>query len=79
MLSMEMVERLHGTFLWKGLGSKRPTFNGKVVIVYGKNGKAYYKTNGKETCSSLWRMPRQFKLEPKAKKRLEQLAKEKLN
>lgn len=29
-------------------GKKKPTFNGKVVIVYGKNGKAFYKTNGKK-------------------------------
>lgn len=29
-------------------GTKKPTFNGKVVVVYGKNGKAYYKTNGKK-------------------------------
>lgn len=28
-------------------GSKKPTYNGKVVIVYGKNGKKFYKTNGK--------------------------------
>ena len=30
------------------LGKKKPTYNGKVEIVYGKNGKAYYKTNGKK-------------------------------
>ena len=29
-------------------GSKKPTYNGKVIVVYGKNGKAYYKTNGKK-------------------------------
>lgn len=28
-------------------GKKKPTFNGKVVIVYGKNDKAFYKTDGK--------------------------------
>ena len=28
-------------------GVKKPTYNGKVVIVYGKNGKKFYKTNGK--------------------------------
>ena len=27
--------------------SKAPTYNGKVVIVYGKNGQKFYKTNGK--------------------------------
>ncbi len=30
------------------LGKNKPTYNGKVVIVYGKNGKAFYKTNGKK-------------------------------
>ena len=30
------------------VGKKRPSYNGKVVIVYGKNGKAFYKTNGKK-------------------------------
>lgn len=29
-------------------GKKKPTYNGKVVIVYGKNGRMYYKTNGKK-------------------------------
>ena len=29
-------------------GKKKPTFNGKVVIVHGKDGRAYYKTNGKK-------------------------------
>lgn len=29
-------------------GKKRPSYNGKVVIVYGKNGKRFYKTNGKK-------------------------------
>lgn len=28
-------------------GNKKPTYNGKVVIVYGKNGQKFYKTNGK--------------------------------
>ena len=28
-------------------GTKKPTFNGKVVIVHGKNGMDFYKTNGK--------------------------------
>lgn len=30
------------------IGKKKPTFNGKVVIVYGKNKTAFYKTNGKK-------------------------------
>ena len=34
------VEKCHGR--------KKPSFNGKVIVVYGKGGKAYYKTNGKE-------------------------------
>lgn len=29
-------------------GKKKPTYNGKVVVVYGKNGKMFYKTNGKK-------------------------------
>lgn len=29
-------------------GKKRPSYNGKVVIVYGKDGKRFYKTNGKK-------------------------------
>lgn len=29
-------------------GSKKPTFNGQVIVVYGKNGQAFYKTNGKK-------------------------------
>ena len=30
------------------LGKKKPTYDGKVVVVYGKGGKAYFKTNGKK-------------------------------
>ena len=29
-------------------GKKNPSYNGKVVIVYGKNGRRFYKTNGKK-------------------------------
>lgn len=29
-------------------GKKKPSYNGKVVIVYGKNGRKFYKTNGKK-------------------------------
>lgn len=29
-------------------GYKKPSYNGKVIVVYGKNGRKYYKTNGKE-------------------------------
>jgi len=59
------------------LGKRRPSFNGKVIIVYGKNGKAYYKTNGKQPVRPLENA--KVTVEPKAKKRLEQLEKEKLN
>lgn len=30
------------------VGYKRSTFQGKVVVVYGKNGKRFYKTDGKK-------------------------------
>ena len=39
----------------KVVGYKRPTFNGKVVIVYGKNNKKYYKTNGKKPSRAFWK------------------------
>lgn len=29
------------------LGTKKPTYNGQVIVVYGKNGKKFFKTNGK--------------------------------
>jgi hypothetical protein len=29
-------------------GTKKPSFQGQVVVVHGKNGKAYYKTDGKD-------------------------------
>lgn len=32
----------------KVTGNKKPTFNGKVIIVYGKDGQKFYKTNGKK-------------------------------
>ena len=35
-------------------GKKKPTYNGKVVIVYGKNGTAFYKTNGKKPKRTLF-------------------------
>lgn len=34
-------------------GKKRPTYNGRVVVVYGKDGKKYYKTNGKKPTRAL--------------------------
>lgn len=36
-------------------GKKKPTFNGKVIIVHGKNGTDFYKTNGKKPNRALWR------------------------
>ena len=39
----------------KVVGYKRPTYNGKVVIVYGKGGKKYYKTNGKKPSRAFWK------------------------
>lgn len=32
----------------KVTGKKKPTFNGKVIIIEGKNGQQFYKTNGKK-------------------------------
>ena len=61
----------------KVLGKKKPTFNGKVVIVYGKNGQAYYKTNGKKPNRALQNAKNST--EKKIQKRLEQLIKENLS
>ena len=36
-------------------GYKKPTYNGKVIIVYGKNGQQFYKTNGKKPSRAFWR------------------------
>lgn len=55
-------------------GTKKPTFNGKVVIVYGKNGKAYYKTNGKAPVRPLENAKNST--ENKIQRRLKQLVKE---
>lgn len=55
-------------------GKKKPTFKGEVVIVYGKGGTAFYKTDGKQPTKAL-----QTAIDttmPKLKKRLEQLMKE---
>lgn len=58
-------------------GHKKPTFNGKVVIVYGKGGKAFYKTNGKRPTRPLENAKNST--EKKIQKRLEQLLKENLS
>lgn len=55
-------------------GKKKPTFNGKVIIVYGKNGRAYYKTNGKKPTRALENAKNST--EKKIQRRLEQLVKE---
>lgn len=55
-------------------GFKKPTFNGKVVVVYGKDGKAFYKTNGKAPVRPLENAKNST--QGKIKKRLEQLVKE---
>ena len=52
-------------------GKKRPSFNGKVIVVYGKNKKKFYKTNGKKPRRMLWNAFNQ--VEPK----IIRLAKEK--
>ena len=53
----------------KVVGYKRPTYNGKVIIVYGKNGQAYYKTNGKKPSRAFWKA--YTKTKPKIIKRLQ--------
>lgn len=53
------------------LGRKKPTYNGKVEIVHGKNGKAYYKTNGKKPNRALTKAFE--KVKPKALKRAEEI------
>ena len=55
-------------------GTKVPTFNGEVVIVYGKGGKAFYKTDGKKPNRALQRAME--KAVPKLEKRLGQIMKE---
>ena len=42
-------------------GKKCPTYNGQVVIVYGKNKKKYYKTNGKKPSRAFWNAYRSMK------------------
>lgn len=37
----------------KCIGKSKPTYNGKVEIVYGKDGTAFYKTNGKKPSRAL--------------------------
>lgn len=58
-------------------GHRKPTFNGKVVIVYGKGGKAFFKTNGKKPMRPLENA--KTSTEKKIQRRLEQLVKENLS
>ena len=59
------------------LGHKKPTYNGKVIVVYGKNGQAFYKTNGKKPNRALENAKNST--EKKMQNRLEQLIKENLS
>lgn len=52
-------------------GKKKPTFNGKVEIVHGKDGKDYYKTNGKKPSRAFTKAF--TKVKPKALKRAEEI------
>lgn len=36
-------------------GAKKPTYKGEVIIVYGRGGKQFYKTDGKKPNRSLWK------------------------
>ncbi len=57
-------------------GKKKPTYNGKVIVVYGKNGRSYYKTNGKKPRRALHKA---FETKKSAIiRRARQLAKEEL-
>ncbi|MGN0907628.1 MAG: HK97 gp10 family phage protein [Bullifex sp.] len=55
-------------------GKKKPTYKGKVVVVYGKNGMVYYKTDGKKPRRALENAKKST--EKKIRKRLETLLKE---
>lgn len=55
------------------LGKNKPTYNGKVVIVHGRGGKDYYKTNGKKPNRPFEHA--RTTVEPKIQKRLKDLIK----
>ena len=55
----------------KATGKKKPTYQGQVIVVYGKDGQAFYKTDGKSPNRPLFRAFE--KLEAKLKKRLQAL------
>ena len=54
-------------------GTRKPTFNGKVVVVRGRGGKEFYKTNGKKPERPLYNA--KLSTEKKIQKRLETLLK----
>lgn len=61
----------------KCTGKKKPAYNGKVIIVYGKNSEKYYKTNGKRPRRALYKA---FETKKSAIiRRAKQLAKEELD
>lgn len=53
------------------LGTKKPTFNGKVEIVYGKDGTAFYKTDGKKPSRAFTKAYETVK--PKAEKKAKEI------
>lgn len=53
------------------LGNKKPTFNGKVEIVYGKDGTAFYKTDGKKPSRAFTKAFETVR--PKAEKKAEEI------
>lgn len=55
----------------KVTGTKKPTYYGQVIVVYGKDGQAYYKTNGKQPKRMLFNAF--AKIAPKAKAKLESM------
>lgn len=57
-------------------GKKKPTYDGKVVIVYGKDGRQYYKTNGKKPIRAFTKAFNS--LRPKIEKRAGQILQEEL-
>lgn len=52
-------------------GKKAPTYNGRVEIVYGKDGTAFYKTNGKKPSRAFTKSFETVK--PVAEKRAEEI------
>lgn len=62
---------------WNYTGHKKPTYQGKVVVVYGKEGKSYYKTDGKKPNRALGNAL--VTTEPIIRKRLEDLIKGTMN